>query len=756
MKTIRNVEAKILGPALLIACLLALSTPARASVNVNPTAINFGAVNVGAVSTPAYVTLTNNGSSNVNFVRFSLSSTPFSYVGPAGAFTLKPSQTLKVSVSFLPVAAQSYSGTLVFTRGNGSTITIALAGIGTGSQNTGAGASTIWPKTATPAVIDQGPDSPVELGVTFRSDTSGYITAVRFYKSTANIGTHVGNLWSSSGALLASATFTSETASGWQQVNFPTPVLIAANTNYVASYHTNAGHYSEDDNFFASSGVDQAPLHALVNSAIPDGRYAYGNGSSFPSATYNSANYWVDVAFSSSVNTTPAPPVITTQPVSRTVTAGQTASFSVTVSGTSSFTYQWKKNGTAVSGATSASYTTPATTTSDNGAQFAVTVTNSVGNVTSSTATLTVNAASVAPSITTQPASSTVIAGHTASFAVSYSGTSPFTFQWKKNGTAVSGATSASYTTPTTTPSDSGSQFTVVVTNSMGSLTSSAATLTVNAAAVAPSIVTQPASRAVTAGQTALFSVSVSGTSPFTYQWSKNGAAISSATSSNYTTPATTTADNGSQFTVVVTNSLGSVTSGAALLTVNASTQLLTINPTSLSFGNVNISASSTKSATVTNSGTANVAISGISYSGAGFTTSGLSSGLILAPGQTATLNVTFAPAAAGNVAGSVTVASNATNSPGAVSLSASGVQAVSHSAVLSWIPSTSSVIGYQVYSATVSGGPYTKLTASAVSLSSYSDSTVQSGNTYYYVVTAINSSSTESAYSNQASAVIP
>ena len=756
MKAIRNVGAKIFGPALFIACLLALSTPARASVNVNPTTINFGAANAGAVST-AFVTLTNNGSRNVGFAGISVSSAQFSYVGPTGAFTLKPSQTLKVGVSFLPVAAQSYSGSLIFTRANGSTITVSLAGAGTGSQNTGAGSFTIWPNAATPKVIDQGPDSPVELGVTFRSDTSGYITGVRFYKSTANIGTHVGNLWSSSGTRLASATFTSETASGWQQVNFPAPVLITANTNYVASYHTNAGHYSEDDNFFASSAVDQAPLHALVNSSpIPDGRYAYGSGSSFPKVTYNSANYWVDVVFSSAVNTTPAPPVITSQPVGRTITAGQTASFSVTVSGTSPFTYQWKKNGTAMSGATSASYTTPPTTTSDSGALFTVTVTNSVGNVTSSAATLTVNVASIAPSITTQPSSSTVMVGQTASFAVSCSGTSPFTYQWKRNGAAISGATSASYTTPATATSDSGSQFTVTVTNSTGTVTSGAATLTVNTAAVAPSITTQPASRTVTAGQTASFSVGVSGTSPFTYQWSKNGATISGATSSSYTTPATTTSDNSSQFTVIITNSVGNVTSSAATLTVNAGTLLLTVNPASLSFGNVNISASSTKSATVTNSGTANVTISGISYSGAGFTTSGLSSGLILAPGQTATLNVTFAPAAAGNIAGSVAVASNATNSPGTVSLSASGVPVVSHSAVLSWIPSTSSVIGYQVYSATVSGGPYTKLTASVVSLSSYSDSTVLSGNTYYYVVTAVNSSSIESAYSNQASAVIP
>lgn len=98
-----------------------------------------------------------------------------------------------------------------------------------------------------PAVVDAGKDIPIELGVSFKSDVAGYITGIRFYKSSANTGTHVGNLWSSTGTLLASATFTNETASGWQQVNFLNPVAITANTVYVASYHCNGGHYSVND-----------------------------------------------------------------------------------------------------------------------------------------------------------------------------------------------------------------------------------------------------------------------------------------------------------------------------------------------------------------------------------------------------------------------------------------------------------------------------------------------------------------------------
>jgi hypothetical protein len=182
----------------------------------------------------------------------------------------------------------------------------------------------------------------------------------------------------------------------------------------------------------------------------------------------------------------PVTPSITTQPVSQTVTAGQAATFLVAASGEAPLTYQWRKNGTSISGATSTTYTTPASATSDSGSQFSVVVSNSAGNVTSNVATLTVNAAGVAPSITTQPTSQTVTVGQTATFSVTSSGATPLSYQWRKNGTSISGATSASYSTAAATASDSGSQFTVVVGNSAGNVTSNAAILTVNAAPGAP------------------------------------------------------------------------------------------------------------------------------------------------------------------------------------------------------------------------------------------------------------------------------
>jgi len=156
---------------------------------------------------------------------------------------------------------------------------------------------TIWNNSAVPSTVDAGAGPGVELGVKFRSDLSGTITGLRFYKSSSNTGTHVGNLWSSNGTLLASATFSNESGSGWQQVNFATPVAVAANTVYVASYHTNVSHFSMNAGAFGSAGVDNLPLHALANGVSGgNGVYAYSAASAFP-ANGSSANYWVDVVF---------------------------------------------------------------------------------------------------------------------------------------------------------------------------------------------------------------------------------------------------------------------------------------------------------------------------------------------------------------------------------------------------------------------------------------------------------------------------
>ncbi len=185
---------------------------------------------------------------------------------------------------------------------------------------------TIWPSSATPAVADANDSGAIELGVKFQTDTSGYILGVRFYKGSANTGTHVGNLWSNTGALLATATFSGETASGWQQVNFSSPVAVTANTTYVASYHTSVGEYAYTGGTFATAGVDNAPLHALSNAAANgNGLYLYSAASAFPTQNYNATNYWVDALFNTAPKN-PNPPVISN--VGAVATSSGTVTFS--------------------------------------------------------------------------------------------------------------------------------------------------------------------------------------------------------------------------------------------------------------------------------------------------------------------------------------------------------------------------------------------------------------------------------------------
>jgi hypothetical protein len=311
------------------------------------------------------------------------------------------------------------------------------------------------------------------------------------------------------------------------------------------------------------------------------------SGAKFDVIVTNAAGSVDSASATLTVNAAMTAPSITTEPASVTVTAGQTAMFSVAATGTAPLTYQWQKNTANISGATGASYTTSATTLADNGAKFGVVVTNSAGSATSNLATLTVNAAGVTPSIASQPASQTVTMGQTASFSVAASGTAPLTYQWRKNSTNISGANAANYTTPATASADSGAKFDVVVTNSVGSATSNAATLTVNAVPVAPAIATQPTNQTVTAGQAATFSVAATGTAPLTYQWQKNAADISGATASSYTTPSTTVADSGSQFRVIVTNVAGNATSNTATLTVNPSTNTSSIDVITYHYDNL-------------------------------------------------------------------------------------------------------------------------------------------------------------------------
>ncbi|HKI66572.1 MAG TPA: N,N-dimethylformamidase beta subunit family domain-containing protein, partial [Solirubrobacterales bacterium] len=157
--------------------------------------------------------------------------------------------------------------------------------------------------------------SAIELGVKFRTEVTGYVSGIRFYKTSGNTGTHVGRLWTPSGEQLAQVTFTGESGSGWQQADFDTPVEIKANTTYVASYYAPFGHYASIEDYFALVGYDNPPLHALADGADgANGIYAYGSsGGLFSNGgpnTFHSENYLVDVSFEKKLVPDTTPPTI--------------------------------------------------------------------------------------------------------------------------------------------------------------------------------------------------------------------------------------------------------------------------------------------------------------------------------------------------------------------------------------------------------------------------------------------------------------
>ena len=226
--------------------------------------------------------------------------------------------------------------------------------VGTGPQTC---PCSLWDDGDVPVLAADPDASAVELGVRFRADVAGQVTGLRFYKGTPNTGTHVGSLWTAGGQRLAQATFTNESASGWQQVSFSSPVPLAANTVYVASYHAPQGRYSQDAGYFAAAGVDRPPLRAPRDGESGgNGLYAYGPAGTFPTQTFQSANYWVDVVFVPGA-TPPSTPTPTGTPTA-TPSPSATGTVTPTVAGAPSST----PTATTAPGPTSTNTPTPTAT----------------------------------------------------------------------------------------------------------------------------------------------------------------------------------------------------------------------------------------------------------------------------------------------------------------------------------------------------------------------------------------------------------
>jgi hypothetical protein len=248
---------------------------------------------------------------------------------------------------------------------------------------------------------------------------------------------------------------------------------------------------------------------------------------------------------------------IGTQPTSQTVCQNASVTFSVTATGSGTITYQWRRGATNINGATSASYTINPVTPGD-AANYSCVVSNGCSTVTSSAATLTVTAA---PGITTQPQNRTLCEGGTISLSVVASGAN-LSYQWRRDSVNINGANASSLSIANATPANAGS-YDVVVTNTCGSATTNAATVTVNS----PISITQQPQNANLCGTALNLSVATNGTITG-YQWRRNNVNINGATNATYSVPNPTSADSGS-YTVVVSGPCGNVTSNAADVTVN-------------------------------------------------------------------------------------------------------------------------------------------------------------------------------------------
>jgi len=390
----------------------------------------------------------------------------------------------------------------------------------------------------------------------------------------------------------SSGTATSNTATLTVNVVAPSitsqPSSVTANvggsvTLSITATGTSPFTYQWYKNNLAISGATNATLTISPLASSDPGSYTVSVSNSASTVTSNAATITVNIG-----------PSISVQPASQTVNAGTGVTFSVTANGTAPFTYQWYKGGLSILGATNSSYTIASPAINDSGS-YTVIITNSVGSTTSNSAVLTINSA---PVITTQPVSQSVVAGSTVTLSVLANGSGTISYQWQKNATSISGATSSTYTISSTSVSDS-ANYSVVVTNSFGSVTSTVSTLTVTSAVISPSVITQPTGQNITVGSVLNLSVTAGGSAPFAYQWYLGTAPITGATNASYVVSSASSIDAGT-YCVTITNSAGSVTSSNAVVTVSAVAPTITTQPISQS-----IRPGSTAAFSVVASGTA-------------------------------------------------------------------------------------------------------------------------------------------------------
>ena len=705
---------------------------ANSNLTPNPGSVAFGNVVVGSNSQQT-ITLTNSANTSTTISAASSSGTGFTVTGIVTPMTLAANQSASFTVQFAPTTTGSATGSILITStANDPTVAIPLSG--TGVQGN---------LTSNPASINFG---------SLLVGASGSVNVTLTNSGTASVAISQG---SSSGT-------------GYSITGLSSPSTLTAgqSTSFTAKFSPTAAGNATG----SISIVSNAPGSPLVIALSGSGT------ASQPQLTISPAS----VAFGSvSVGSSGSQTITLTNAGNATLTVTQASP-----SGTG-FSMSGASMPMTINAGSSASFSAIFAPTTTGAASGSISI---VSNAPGSPAAIALSGTGIQGQLGANPASVNF-----GSVAVGSTGSQTITLTNSGSASVTISAATASGTglsiSGLSTPQTLGAGLSTTFSAQFAPTTAGSASGSISIASNAPnSPLTIPLSGTATQAQlaatpaTAAFGNVVTGTNNSqTITLTNGGSAaltISSATvagagfsTTGLTVPLSIAAGKTATFNAVFgPSAAGSVTGSVALVsnapnspftialsgTGVAATQVLGLSASSLSFGNVNVGSNSSLSATLTNNGNSNVTISGVTASGAGFSSSGLTSGETLTPNQAVTVTGEFAPTTAGAVSGSVSIASNATSSPSTITLSGTGVSTTASTVALTWTASTSTVSGYNVYRGTTSGGPYsTKLNSSLVTVVNYSDSTVTSGQTYYYVVTAVNSSDVESVDSNQATAQI-
>ncbi len=704
-------------------------------ISTSSLSVDFGRVSVGMQDTSS-LTITNEGGTDLTVSMLTLTGAEFAVNGITTPRTIGAGKTATMTLTFHPTVAGSASGSIAITSNDLTkpTVNISLSGSGTNIQ---VGQLTPNPTSINFGSIPTGSNSSKQIALT----------------NTGNGAVKISQITASSTSFNVSGVTVPATINASQSVTLnvgfaPTAATSASGTVTVTSDAKGSPLTITLNGAGVQAGLNVSPTTFNFGSVVD------GQTKSEAFSLTNTGSAPLTIA---QISVTGAGFTVSGLATPATITAGQSVSFSALFAPTSAGSL----SGTV----------------------------NISSNAPNSPAKVTLNGTGVAASVTvsaspTSLAFGSISAGSSISKSVTLTNSGNTNLTISQIVVAAKDVITSGITTPLTlTPGQAKAMNVafnpltaedvvgnVTVTSSQGS----SSVIAVSGTGVQAGLGLTPATvsfGSVPVGSTNTQTVKITNTGTGTLTISQVSVTGSGFSTSGLSLPLSLNPGSSSTFNVqYLPASAGSVT-GSVSIVSNApnspatlplsgtgitSTKTLSFSKTSISFGNVSTGGSVSQNVVITNTGNSDAQISQITAGGTGFGVGGAGTPVTLTPGEILTISVSFSPSTAGSASGSVTVTSNATGSPATVSLTGSGVQPATHSVSLTWNASTSTVSGYNVYRSTTSGTGYSRINGSLLTTLNYTDSTLTSGTTYYYVTTAVDANGNESADSNEAQAIIP